>query len=157
MTRRHLHTSIHPSIHGFQAYKTVELVRAKGGKVSREAGPVKGGTTVIAFVELRDSSYRSLPHLCRAFLPEPSRLPVENTAAVPGAYDVGVRVQDPDGYKFEILQRAPTPEPFCQVMLRVGDLPKSIAFYETVRLPPPTSIPNTREPRVREVHLKSGV
>ena len=26
-------------------------VRAKGGKVTREAGPVKGGTTVIAFVE----------------------------------------------------------------------------------------------------------
>jgi lactoylglutathione lyase len=26
-------------------------IRAKGGKVSREAGPVKGGTTVIAFVE----------------------------------------------------------------------------------------------------------
>jgi lactoylglutathione lyase len=28
-----------------------EAVRAKGGKVTREAGPVKGGTTVIAFVE----------------------------------------------------------------------------------------------------------
>lgn len=26
-------------------------VKAKGGKVTREAGPVKGGTTVIAFVE----------------------------------------------------------------------------------------------------------
>ena len=26
-------------------------VRAKGGSVTREAGPVKGGTTVIAFVE----------------------------------------------------------------------------------------------------------
>jgi lactoylglutathione lyase len=26
-------------------------VRTKGGKVTREAGPVKGGTTVIAFVE----------------------------------------------------------------------------------------------------------
>ena len=26
-------------------------IRAKGGKVTREAGPVKGGTTVIAFVE----------------------------------------------------------------------------------------------------------
>jgi lactoylglutathione lyase len=26
-------------------------VRAKGGKVTREAGPVKGGTSVIAFVE----------------------------------------------------------------------------------------------------------
>jgi lactoylglutathione lyase len=26
-------------------------VRAKGGVVTREAGPVKGGTTVIAFVQ----------------------------------------------------------------------------------------------------------
>jgi len=37
-------------------------VRAKGGRVTREAGPVKGGTTVIAFV------------------------------------------QDPDGYKIELIQ-----------------------------------------------------
>jgi len=28
-----------------------DAVRAKGGKVTREAGPVKGGTSVIAFVE----------------------------------------------------------------------------------------------------------
>ena len=28
-----------------------DAVRAKGGKVTREAGPVKGGSTVIAFVE----------------------------------------------------------------------------------------------------------
>ncbi|KAJ3686184.1 hypothetical protein LUZ61_015348 [Rhynchospora tenuis] len=68
--------------------KTVDLVRAKGGKVTREPGPVKGGKTVIAFVE------------------------------------------DPDGYKFEILQRDPTPEPLCQVMLRVGDLDRSIEFYK---------------------------
>ncbi|HEY3532462.1 MAG TPA: lactoylglutathione lyase, partial [Casimicrobiaceae bacterium] len=27
-----------------------DAVRAKGGKVTRDAGPVKGGTTVIAFV-----------------------------------------------------------------------------------------------------------
>eukprot|EP00250_Pteridium_aquilinum_P024438 c29078_g1_i1 orf=267-1430(-) len=69
-------------------YKTVELVRAKGGTVSRDAGPVKGGTSVIAFVD------------------------------------------DPDGYKFELIQRGPTPEPLCQVMLRVGDLDRSIKFYE---------------------------
>ena len=31
--------------------KACESVRAKGGKVTRESGPVKGGTTVIAFVE----------------------------------------------------------------------------------------------------------
>jgi len=32
-------------------YKACEEIRANGGKVTREAGPVKGGTTVIAFVE----------------------------------------------------------------------------------------------------------
>jgi lactoylglutathione lyase len=31
--------------------KACERVRSAGGKVTREAGPVKGGTTVIAFVE----------------------------------------------------------------------------------------------------------
>jgi lactoylglutathione lyase len=40
-------------------------VRAKGGNVTREAGPVKGGSTVIAFV------------------------------------------QDPDGYKIELIEHAP--------------------------------------------------
>uniref|UniRef100_A0A6V7QWC9 Lactoylglutathione lyase n=1 Tax=Ananas comosus var. bracteatus TaxID=296719 RepID=A0A6V7QWC9_ANACO len=60
--------------------KTVELIKAKGGKVTREPGPVKGGKSVIAFIE------------------------------------------DPDGYKFELLERGPTPEPLCQVMLRVGIL-----------------------------------
>ena len=40
-----------------------ETVRAAGGKVTREAGPVKFGTTIIAFVE------------------------------------------DPDGYKIELIQR----------------------------------------------------
>ncbi|KAK6137038.1 hypothetical protein DH2020_029219 [Rehmannia glutinosa] len=68
--------------------KTVDLVKAKGGKVTREPGPVKGGKTVIAFIE------------------------------------------DPDGYKFELLERGPTPEPLCQVMLRVGDLDRAIEFYE---------------------------
>lgn len=41
-------------------------------------------------------------------------------------------MKDPDGYTFEIIQRASTPEPFCQVMLRVGDLERSIKFYEKV-------------------------
>jgi lactoylglutathione lyase len=41
-------------------------------------------------------------------------------------------VKDPDGYIFEILERASTPEPLCQVMLRVGDLERSIKFYEKV-------------------------
>eukprot|EP00244_Chara_vulgaris_P008181 TRINITY_DN312_c0_g1_i1.p1 TRINITY_DN312_c0_g1~~TRINITY_DN312_c0_g1_i1.p1 ORF type:complete len:295 (+),score=73.80 TRINITY_DN312_c0_g1_i1:322-1206(+) len=68
--------------------KVVELVKEKGGKVTREPGPVKGGKSVIAFVE------------------------------------------DPNGYKFELIERPRTPEPLCQVMLRVGDLDRSIAFYE---------------------------
>ena len=31
-------------------YKACEKIKAAGGNVTREAGPVKGGTTVIAFV-----------------------------------------------------------------------------------------------------------
>jgi lactoylglutathione lyase len=42
-----------------------ERIRAAGGKISREAGPVKGGKTVIAFVE------------------------------------------DPDGYKIELIEKLP--------------------------------------------------
>lgn len=68
--------------------KVVDLVKAKGGKVTREPGPVKGGKSVIAFVE------------------------------------------DHDGYKFELIQRIATPEPLCQVMLRVGDLDRAVQFYE---------------------------
>jgi lactoylglutathione lyase len=45
------------------AYQACEAVKARGGKVTREAGPMKHGTTVIAFV------------------------------------------QDPDGYKIELIQR----------------------------------------------------
>ena len=41
----------HIAIEVPDAAKACEAVRAKGGKVTREAGPVKGGTTVIAFVE----------------------------------------------------------------------------------------------------------
>lgn len=68
----------------------MDLIKAKGGKVTREPGPVKGGNTVIAFIE------------------------------------------DPDGYTFELLERRPSPEPLCQVMLRVGDLDRAIAFYQKV-------------------------
>lgn len=73
-----------------QVAKTVDLIKAKGGTVTREPGPVKGGKSVIAFVE------------------------------------------DPDGYKFELIESGPTPEPLCQVMLRVGDLDRAINFYEKV-------------------------
>ncbi len=41
----------HIAIEVDSAAKSCDAVRAKGGKVTREAGPVKGGTTVIAFVE----------------------------------------------------------------------------------------------------------
>ena len=46
------------------AYAACALIKSRGGKVTREAGPMKHGTTVIAFVE------------------------------------------DPDGYKIELIQRA---------------------------------------------------
>ena len=46
------------------AYAACEQIKVRGGKVTREAGPMKGGTRVIAFVE------------------------------------------DPDGYKIELIQRS---------------------------------------------------
>nr|XP_043626058.1 probable lactoylglutathione lyase, chloroplastic [Erigeron canadensis] len=68
--------------------RAVDLIKAKGGTVTREPGPVKGGKSIIAFIE------------------------------------------DPDGYRFELIERGPTPEPLCHIMLRVGDLDRSISFYE---------------------------
>ena len=41
----------HVAIEVPDAATACNAVRTKGGKVTREAGPVKGGTTVIAFVE----------------------------------------------------------------------------------------------------------
>ncbi|MDK4564068.1 lactoylglutathione lyase [Kingella kingae] len=41
----------HIAIEVDDAYAACGAVRAKGGKVTREAGPMKHGTTVIAFVE----------------------------------------------------------------------------------------------------------
>lgn len=41
----------HVALEVDDAAKTCDLVRARGGKVTREAGPMKHGTTVIAFVE----------------------------------------------------------------------------------------------------------
>jgi lactoylglutathione lyase len=41
----------HVAIEVPDAAAACTAVKAKGGKVTREAGPVKGGTTVIAFVE----------------------------------------------------------------------------------------------------------
>jgi lactoylglutathione lyase len=39
------------AIEAVDARKTCEEVRTRGGKVAREAGPMKHGTTVITFVE----------------------------------------------------------------------------------------------------------
>jgi lactoylglutathione lyase len=41
----------HIAIEVNDAYKACELVKKRGGKVTREAGPMKHGITVIAFVE----------------------------------------------------------------------------------------------------------
>lgn len=41
----------HVAIEVDDAYGVCEAVREQGGKVTREAGPMKHGTTVIAFVE----------------------------------------------------------------------------------------------------------
>jgi lactoylglutathione lyase len=41
----------HIAIEVDDVYRTCEEIRNKGGKIKREAGPMKGGTTVIAFVE----------------------------------------------------------------------------------------------------------
>ena len=40
----------HIAIEVPDAYAACDKIRANGGKVTREAGPVKGGSTVIAFV-----------------------------------------------------------------------------------------------------------
>lgn len=41
----------HIAVEVDDAYAACEAVRAKGGRVTREAGPMKHGSTVIAFVE----------------------------------------------------------------------------------------------------------
>ena len=41
----------HVAVEVEDAYRACEEVNKRGGKVSREAGPMKHGTTVIAFVE----------------------------------------------------------------------------------------------------------
>ena len=41
----------HIAIAVADAYQTCDAIKEKGGKVTREAGPMKGGTHVIAFAE----------------------------------------------------------------------------------------------------------
>ncbi|KAK4764699.1 hypothetical protein SAY86_025789 [Trapa natans] len=47
-----------------------------------------------------------------------------------GGKSIVAFLKDPDCYTFELIQRGLTPEPLCQIMVRVGDLDKSINFYE---------------------------
>ncbi|PIN23030.1 putative glyoxalase [Handroanthus impetiginosus] len=54
---------------------------------------------------------------------------VQEPGTVEGGSTVIALIEDPDGYKCELIQRGPTPDPLCQVMLRVGDLDRSINFY----------------------------
>lgn len=41
----------HIAIEVDDVYEAVEAIRARGGKIIREAGPMNAGTTIIAFVE----------------------------------------------------------------------------------------------------------
>ncbi len=41
----------HIAIEVEDVYKATEAIRERGGKVTREAGPMNAGTTIIAFVE----------------------------------------------------------------------------------------------------------
>ncbi len=41
----------HIAIEADDIYTMCDVIKAQGGKVTREPGPVKGGSTVIAFVE----------------------------------------------------------------------------------------------------------
>lgn len=52
-------------------YATCEQIKAQGGKVSREPGPMKHGSTVIAFVEDPDGYKVELIQLA-AIAPEPA-------------------------------------------------------------------------------------
>lgn len=53
---------------------------------------------------------------------------------VKGGQSVIAFAEDPSGYKWELIQRKDKsiPEPICQVMLRVSDLDRSVAFYRDV-------------------------
>ena len=58
----------HVAVEVEDAAATCAAARAKGGTVTREAGPVKGGTTVIAFLQDPDGYKIELierPRICR--------------------------------------------------------------------------------------------
>ena len=56
----------HVAVEVDDAYKACEEVKNRGGKVTREAGPMKHGTTVIAFVEDPDGYKIEFIHRGRA-------------------------------------------------------------------------------------------
>jgi len=47
-----------------QVYKLAENIKSKGGKITREPGPVKGGSTVIAFAQDPDGYMFELQRAC---------------------------------------------------------------------------------------------
>ncbi|KAF8726805.1 hypothetical protein HU200_019281 [Digitaria exilis] len=49
---------------------------------------------------------------------------------VKGKCDEVVFAKDDNGYKFELIERSLSPEPLCKIMLHVGDLDRSITFYQ---------------------------
>ncbi|QHO42952.1 probable lactoylglutathione lyase, chloroplastic [Arachis hypogaea] len=55
---------------------------------------------------------------------------IREPGPVEGGCSIIAFIEDPDGYKFELLERVLSHEPLCRVMLRVGDLNRSIGFYE---------------------------
>src|SRR3990167_5246667 len=77
----------HVALEVDDAYKACAEIKNRGGKVTREAGPMKHGSTVIAF----DSRHPWRSPFGRALRPQfCSR---QNC------------VEDPDGYKIELIQR----------------------------------------------------
>ncbi len=91
-------------------FSAVERVRSAGFAVTREPGPVKGK---LGDVNRWVMCFASGFLMFRSFL------------RVPGGTSVISFVRDPNGYTFELIQRQQR-DPLCQVMLRVGDLEKSI-------------------------------
>ncbi|KAH7289207.1 hypothetical protein KP509_31G063600 [Ceratopteris richardii] len=49
---------------------------------------------------------------------------------LPGQTKPSAVVEDPDGYKFALIESGPVPDPFALIMLNVLDLDRAITFYE---------------------------
>lgn len=41
-------------------------------------------------------------------------------------------IEDPDGYKFKLMQRGKNKEPLCQISFNVADLDRAVLFYQDV-------------------------